>query len=272
MQHVLTSLSEKDLQKKLNEHYMKINKYRGPHIIPTFDDIHFIDTKDGKKFLVGAIHGFDSDYVCRKDEAYNEEGSTPHVSSNSLTFAVMIENNCLSDVAFEINAYAYETYIADYTPSMRTNCVKINGRLKSQFPAMTYISIIHHQGSEHFSCGIEGYGFHNIADRRKILDVLNTRAKKNKPYEFFEMSPPSHPAEWSSVVQAPNKMIDICADLIYPTKQDIEAAQDYRHHVNTQKISAQRQAINEIGGSTSKSRFYLTKMWLNFRSNWLARK
>lgn len=268
----LTSLSKKELQKKLNKHYIKVNKYRGPSIIPTFDNVHFVETKEGNKFLVGTTHFFDANYVYGKDEPHNKEESTPHVSSGSRTFAVMIEHNRLTDIAFEINANAYETHITDFNPSMYAENIRINGRLMSQIPAKTSISIIQHEENRHSSFGIEINSFDNVADRRKILDTLNTKAKKGEFYKYYEMNTSSPHTEWYSVARTPSKMIDICSDLISQTEPDSRAAQDYRHHVNTKKISAQRQAIKEIGGSTSKSRSHLTKAWLNFRSNWIARK
>lgn len=260
MKKNLTDLSEADLLKKLQQHYLKVNKFRGPSIRPTFTNVQFISTKDGKIFLVGSKNYFCADYTYGKDEAHNQVGSTPHVASSSWTFAVMLENGHLTDQAFEITANAYETHITDYSASFHTGkTIKLNDRLMSEVPASTSIDIMKHQGDEHSSIGLKCHDFNNIADRRKILNVLTSKTKKSKPYSIA-MKTSSSPVEWYSDIKAPDEMIEICADLISPAQKDIEAAQDYRHHLNTQKNSASKQNLFTKTWTILRSKFtYLNK-------------
>ena len=264
MRENLTDLSERHLLNKIQAHYTQINKYRGPHITPTFDEVGFLKAPDGKKFLVGITHYFNNSYSYGKEEGY-KDGSTPHLTSFSWTFAVLLDKGKLTNIAFEINAHSSEEHISDYSPSLGAKTIKEAGRLKWQIPAKSSVSIIYHQDKEHPFNSFQSPKFYNVADRRKIIDLLTENAPKHKNDKPQEEQP------WHDTIISHDDMIKTCKDLISPTKKDIEAAQDYRHHLNTLKISAQRQAINEIGGSSNKPRHPLTKAWLNLRSQWIAR-
>lgn len=252
MSQNLANLSQKDLLNKLQKHYTQINKYRGSIIQPVFDEVGFIKNSEGNEFLVGTATYFKVD-------------NTSSASCSSWTFAVLLENEKLTNVAFEIGALSSEEYISDYRPSVETKTIKIANALKSQIPAKSYISIIHHQNKEHPFVSFQCHKFYNVADRRKIIKLLI----ENTPKHQNDKSQKTHHRHCSTPV--PEDMLKICKDFISPNKKDIEAAQAYRHHLRSRKFSAQRQAINEIGGSSSKPRNPLIKSWLNLRSKWIVR-
>lgn len=252
MRQNLADLSEKDLLNKLQDHYTQINKYRGAYIQPVFDEVGFIKSSEGNDFLVGTTTNFKVD-------------NTSSASCSSWTFAVLLENEKLTNIAFEIEAFSSEEHITDYRPSIEAKTIKTANSLKSQIPAKSDIRITHHQNKEHPFVSFQCPKFYNVADRRKIIELLI----KNTPERQNNKSQKARYRHCDTLM--PEDMIKICNDFIFPTKKDIEAAQAYRHYLRFRKISAQRQAINEIGGSSPKPRHPLIKSWLNLRSKWIVR-
>ena len=175
----------------------------------------------------------------------------------------------LSNEAFDIAFHSGETHTtSDYEAGKKR--IKTPYGEKSQIQATVRLSITHFQELSIHTISLRDDKFHNLADRREIIRLLNKKTKKNYGYNVHEITYIIDPQnslkgkKWLHLKRAseeniycqtaPKEMLDICTTFIHPNEDDNKAAQAYVHHLNTQKSTQEKRSLLNMF-----SNFFLNK-------------